>query len=102
MTDLVKSYASWLLKKYSSVISVPKEINDLSKAQKVWLIITCPFTLIAWLFAFLILFLTAAGDFDSGEGVLISSVYIFGGIFLPMISYWLIEAIYKLILWIRE
>ena len=101
MTELVKDYADWLLKKYSSYISVPKEIHELNKAQKVWLIIACPITFIAWLFAFIVIFITAA-DGDPVEGVLIASIYIFGGIFLPMISYWLIEAIYKLISWIRE
>jgi hypothetical protein len=102
MTELVKDYADWLLKKYSSHISVPKEIYELNKAQKVWLILTCPFTLIAWLFAFLILFLTAAGDFDPGEGVLISTLYFLGGFFLPIIAYWVIEAIHKLIVWVRD
>jgi hypothetical protein len=101
MTELVKDYADWLLKKYSSHISVPKEIHELNKAQKVWLIITCPFTLIAWLFAFIVLFITAA-DNNLGEGALISTLYFLGGFFLPIIAYWVIEAIHKLIVWVRD
>ena len=104
MTDLVKSYASWLLKKYSSVISVPKEINDLSKAQKVWLILTFVSTLAAWTILLISPFLLAINpDPDDTFPILILvTFWATVGLILPLVIYWLIESIYKLISWVTD
>ena len=104
MTGLLKNYAAWLLKIYSFIISVPKEMHELNKAQKVWLIISCPITVISCLIGFMFfrLVLEDSGYDYFGDAIYAWVFYIFIGFFLPLIAYWVIGAIHKLILWVRE
>ena len=102
MKGLIKSYADWLLKIYSSFSSVPKEMDELNKAQKVWLILACPCHFFGWLSAFIVLIiLLDEGTFEQ-SGVEIIVIFIFGGFFLPLIAYWVIEGIYTLVSWVKK
>ena len=100
MTDLIKNYANWVLQRYCSYISVPKETNDLSKSQKVWLILACLSTLAAWTMVLMLPFFLWVNSDIPLQIIYFVIFWVAVGLILPLIFYWLIEALYSLIIWI--
>lgn len=112
MKGLIKSYAHWLLKIYSSFSSVPKEMDELNKAQKIWLILAFLINLTVlsiglWLLGvgFIVLFFGNWywGDLDITKVIVLAPPLLMGLAFLfPLVVYWVIEGIYTLVSWVKK
>tara|TARA_B100001093_G_scaffold520386_1_gene615331 strand:+ start:2052 stop:2384 length:333 start_codon:yes stop_codon:yes gene_type:complete len=110
MNGLITSYAHRILKIYSSFISIPKEIDGLNKPQKIWLILACPYTFIAWSMALIVpvaLWIEDTYSFSGEEDILFLIAvshffFLAGGFLLPPILYWITAGLYSIWIWVSE
>ena len=110
MNSLITRYAHRILKIYSSFTSIPKEIDGLNKPQKIWLILACPYTFIAWSMSLITPVALWIEDtyYYSGEEDILFFIavshfsFLAAGFLLPPIVYWVTEGFYSIWIWVSE
>ena len=100
----------YFLNLYKSFLRIPSTINDLNKAQRVWLILTTIFLPSAYIlsaiglisFIYIEIMFGFNDLIDTQYIILILLLYFIGLFFIPIIVYWFSSILVWLIKWVNS